>query len=166
MSVIDPSLRFPQCARVLTHDEIRAELIRQVDAKMFTQKALADHLGVAPARVKEVLLGKRRIQQDEMPAVAKWLGLEARGNAPATEVNRSIAMPVSLPSLDALTDMFVSLLEQVDVDPHEGERAEKLARSFPGVLQAALLRQAGWDGDMLSNLAKLPHVGDEDRSLP
>lgn len=75
MSVIDPQLRFSQCRPVPNHDDIVEELRRQVDARKFTQKALADHLGVAPARIKEVLNGTRRIQQHEMPAVAAWLDM-------------------------------------------------------------------------------------------
>jgi len=75
MSVIDHPLRFSQCAPVPNHDDIVAELRRQVADKKFTQKALADHLGVAPARIKEVLKGERRVQQHEMPTVASWLGM-------------------------------------------------------------------------------------------
>ncbi|MES2173872.1 MAG: hypothetical protein V4523_07980 [Pseudomonadota bacterium] len=97
----------------------------------------------------------------------EWL-LYGKGDEPTVEIEpiRSIAMPVPLPSVSALTDMFVALLEQVDVDPHEGERAEKLARSFPGVLQAALLRQAGWGGETLNILAKPPRADGEDLPSP
>jgi repressor LexA len=75
MSVIDHPLRFSQCIPVPNHDEIVAELRRQWAAKMFKQNELAAHIGVAPARIAEVLKGTRRVQQHEMPAVAAWLGM-------------------------------------------------------------------------------------------
>jgi SOS-response transcriptional repressor LexA len=75
MFVIDQLLRFPQYHWVLTHDQILAELRVQVASRKFTQKSLSDHLRIAPARVTEVLKGERRIQQDEMPKVAEWLGM-------------------------------------------------------------------------------------------
>lgn len=75
MSVIDPALRFSQCAAMLTHDQILRELRGQIAEKKFTQKALADRLGIAPPRVKEMLDGVRRIQPAELPVVADWLGL-------------------------------------------------------------------------------------------
>lgn len=75
MSVIDRSLRFSQCEAVPNHDDIVEELRRQVAGKQFTQKALADHLGLAPARITEILKGERRVQPHEMPALSDWLGM-------------------------------------------------------------------------------------------
>ncbi|WP_088183986.1 LexA family protein [Sphingobium sp. Z007] len=75
MSVIDRPLRFSQCDPVPNHDDIVAELRRQVADKKFTQKALADHLSLAPARITEILKGDRRVQPHEMPTLASWLGL-------------------------------------------------------------------------------------------
>lgn len=83
MFVIDPRLRNPHPAAVITHDQILAELRAQVGAKRFTQKALADHLRIAPARVKEMLNGDRRVQQDEMPVLAEWLGMSDDDPVPA-----------------------------------------------------------------------------------
>lgn len=82
MFVIDRALRFSQCAAVLTHDDILAELRVQIAAKKFTQKKLADHLSVAPARVTEMLKGERRIQQQEMFKLAQWLGLSDDDDKP------------------------------------------------------------------------------------
>ncbi|MGW8204377.1 LexA family protein [Sphingomonas bisphenolicum] len=81
MFVIDPALRFSQCAVVLTHDEMLAELRAQVSERKFTQKALAEHLRVAPARVTEMLKGERRIQGNEMHVLAEWLGV-SEGSSP------------------------------------------------------------------------------------
>lgn len=60
---------------MLTHDEIRAELIRQIDAGKLKQAQVARHLSIAPARIAEVRKGDRRIQPDEMPKLAELLGM-------------------------------------------------------------------------------------------
>lgn len=74
-SVIDGGLRFPQFAPVLTHEEIRSELIRQIDAGKVKQVDVARKLAIAPARVAEMRKLERRVQQDEMPVLATLLGL-------------------------------------------------------------------------------------------
>ena len=99
MSVIDPSLRFPQCRPVLTHDEILAELRAQVAAKKFKQNALAAFLGIAPARVAEMLTGKRLIQQHEMPQLAEWLRMV---EAPLPEVIEGAEPVVAVPLLGSV----------------------------------------------------------------
>jgi len=91
MSVIDGSLRISQCRRVLTHDEILLELRNQVAAKRFSQKAVADRLGIAPARVAEMLKGTRRIQQVEMPVLAQWLGMSEEAEAPLPDGAEPVA---------------------------------------------------------------------------
>jgi SOS-response transcriptional repressor LexA len=73
--VIDRPLRFPQHAAMITHDEIKAELIRQIESKQVKQAAVARHLNVAPARISEIRAGDRRIQPDEMPKLAEFLGM-------------------------------------------------------------------------------------------
>lgn len=73
--VIDSGLRFPQFAAMLTHDEIKAELIRQIDAGMVKQAAVAKYLNIAPARIAEVRKGDRKIQPSEMPKLAEFLGM-------------------------------------------------------------------------------------------
>lgn len=59
-----------------THDEIRAELIRQIAAGDVKQAEVARHLCIAPARIAEIRNGTRRIQPDEMPKLAQLLGME------------------------------------------------------------------------------------------
>lgn len=73
--VIDTRLHFPQSAEMLTHDEIRDELIRQINGKEIAQIEVARHLCIAPARIAEIRNGKRRIQPDEMPKLAAFLGM-------------------------------------------------------------------------------------------
>lgn len=75
MSVIDAPLRFSQCPPVLSHDEILAELRRAVEQRRFSQKWLAEELGIAPARVSEMLKGTRRVQPAEMAPLAALLGM-------------------------------------------------------------------------------------------
>ena len=74
-NVIDSGLRFPHVGLMLSHDEIKEELIRQIDAKTVTQVAVARHLSIAPARIAEVRSGRRRIQPGEMAPLAEFLGL-------------------------------------------------------------------------------------------
>ncbi|WP_289144972.1 S24 family peptidase [uncultured Sphingobium sp.] len=75
MFVIDRELRFSQCARVISTQELIAQLRSQLSDGKFTQKAVAEHLGIAPARVTEMLKGGRRIQTQEIAPLAKWLGI-------------------------------------------------------------------------------------------
>ena len=75
MSVIDDQLRFPQNGSMVTHDQILAELIKQLDAKTVTGKAIADLLNIAPARITEMKKGARRIQPDEMAVLAKFFSM-------------------------------------------------------------------------------------------
>lgn len=78
MSVIDGALRFSQCPAMITHDEIRDELIRRLESKRYTGKQVAELLGVAPARITEIKKGDRMIQQDEMATLARLFGMEAK----------------------------------------------------------------------------------------
>lgn len=73
--VIDSPFFVPQASPMLTHDEIREELLRQIDAKKVTQADVARKLCVAPARIAEIKRGARKIQPDEMPKLAAYLGL-------------------------------------------------------------------------------------------
>lgn len=60
---------------MLEHDDILAEMIRQIDAGDVRQVDVAKKLSIAPARVSEMRKGTRRIQPAEMPILAKMLGL-------------------------------------------------------------------------------------------
>lgn len=70
---------------MLTHDEIMRELHAWVESRRVMQKEVAVALGIAPARVTEMLKGTRRIQQHEMPVLAKLLGME---DDPGSNVRR------------------------------------------------------------------------------
>lgn len=73
--VIDNGFLFPHALCMLTPEEIRAELIRQIDAAEITQAKVARHLRIAPARVSEIRKGERRIQPDELAPLAELLGM-------------------------------------------------------------------------------------------
>lgn len=60
---------------MLTHDEILAELKRQLAARTVTGADVARRLNIAPARVTEMKNDERRIQQKEMPPLAEMLGM-------------------------------------------------------------------------------------------
>ncbi len=66
---------------MFTHDEIRAELIRQIDAHTVTQAAVARRLKIPASRVSEIRSGARRIQPDEMPALVSFLGMASEYEA-------------------------------------------------------------------------------------
>lgn len=72
---------------MLTHDQILAELHKWVAAGKVRQKDVADELGIAPARVSEMLKGTRRVQQDEMPVLARMLGMDV-GNSSVRKIKR------------------------------------------------------------------------------
>ena len=76
-AVIDMVLAVPQNVRMPmpTHDQIRDELIRQIDSGEIKQIDVARKLAVAPARIAEVRKGQRKIQPDELHIVAALLGM-------------------------------------------------------------------------------------------
>lgn len=71
--VIDSAFPFAHALAMLTPEEIRAELIRQIEAGEVGQAAVARHLGIAPARIAEIRNGKRRIQPNELAPLAEFL---------------------------------------------------------------------------------------------
>lgn len=93
MSVIDAGLRNPQCQRMLTHDEVLNELRRWVDGGRMQQKEIAEELGIAPPRVNEMLKGRRRIQQREMPILARLFGMKDAGDSNVRRIKRVGRVP-------------------------------------------------------------------------
>jgi len=91
--VIDRWLRFPQCEPVLTHDEIREELIRQIDEGRIKGVDVARKLAIAPARVTEMKKRERRVQQDEMPTLARMLGLVREQSPSIRDIEQSASIP-------------------------------------------------------------------------
>ena len=58
---------------MLTADQIRDELIRQLDERKLTGRAVASTLCIAPARVTEMKNRGRKVQQAEMGPLAEYL---------------------------------------------------------------------------------------------
>ena len=58
---------------MLTADEIREELIRQLDAGIVKAADVARHLRVRPPRVTEMRNRRRQVQQSEMQPLAEYL---------------------------------------------------------------------------------------------
>lgn len=80
ISVIDSAMRFSHNAAMLSANEIREELIRQLDRGTVQAIDVARKLGVAAARVTEMKKRTRRVQQDEMQILAELLGMVQGGN--------------------------------------------------------------------------------------
>lgn len=75
-SVIDVVLRSSQCRPMVTHDEILDALRRIVASGKVRQTEVAAELGIAPARVSEMLKGTRKVQLREIPILTRYLGME------------------------------------------------------------------------------------------
>jgi phage repressor protein C with HTH and peptisase S24 domain len=83
ISVVDSALRFSHCAAMLSHHDVREELIRQLDAEALRPKDVAARLKIPSARVSEMRRRDRRVQPDEMEPLAKLLKLsEDESKAP------------------------------------------------------------------------------------
>lgn len=59
------------------------------------QKEIAEELGIAPPRVNEMLKGKRRIQQREMPILAKLFGMQDAEDSNVRLIKRVGRVPAS-----------------------------------------------------------------------
>lgn len=102
MIVIDPRLRFSQCHHVLTIDDIREELIRQLASGEVRGAEIARCLRIAPSRVTEMKKREREVQPHEMQALARMLGMHTAGGQHATRPPE-----VELPSAGELGEMLV-----------------------------------------------------------
>lgn len=80
MSVEDLRLPKSHDRPMITHDEIMAEMRERVAHGLLRPKDIGEALGLPSPRVSEMLKGRRRIQQDEMPKLAKLLGLGEQTN--------------------------------------------------------------------------------------
>lgn len=75
-TVIDGALRSSHGRLMLTQDVILDELRRWLASGKVLQKEIAVELGIAPARITEMLKGERRLQHREFPILARYLGLD------------------------------------------------------------------------------------------
>jgi SOS-response transcriptional repressor LexA len=63
-------------AQMLTADDIREELIRQLDTGALKGADVARYLRIAPARVTEMRKRERKVQQEEMQPLARLLNID------------------------------------------------------------------------------------------
>lgn len=148
--------------------------LRDARAKAGFETAVeaADALGVARSTYIGHENGSRGFPASRAPLYARrfkvteqWLlyGKDAGESAsePNEEPIKYLRMNVALPSAPVLTAMFAGMLDQLGLDPNEGRRAAKLARSFPGALEAALLPHVTPNSLRRKIGEALPHVADE-----
>lgn len=83
-----------QTADMLTHDQILAELIRQVDERLVKQVEIAARLDIPDSRVAEMRKGKRRIQPDEMPVLAELLGMTTQDRVLPASIDGVTRIPI------------------------------------------------------------------------
>jgi SOS-response transcriptional repressor LexA len=93
ISVIDAALRFSHRPLMVTHDEILTELRRWISSGKVLQKEVAAELGIAPARITEMLKGTRKVQQREMPILSRYLGLNEGPDASVRKIARIGMVP-------------------------------------------------------------------------
>ena len=80
---MDAHLRLSQSAGMqFTHDEIREELIRQLDAQIVPAVKVAKFLGITPPRVNEMRNRTRRVQPNEMPKLVQFLNMGGTSQLP------------------------------------------------------------------------------------
>lgn len=88
---------------MVTHDEILAELRRWISSGKVMQKEVAAEIGVAPARVNEMLKGTRKVQPREMPILARYFGMD-EGPDPSVRKIARIGMVPAGALREALAD--------------------------------------------------------------
>lgn len=135
-SVIDGGLRFPHCAGMITHDQIRDELIRRIDAREVTGAGMARLLGIAPARITEIKNGDRRVQQREIEKLAEFFGLEEI--PPPRAVNRDIPDHLPTRPIEDGTVEITALDLSVSMGP--GTLIEGFVESEPVRMDVNVLR--------------------------
>lgn len=80
---------------MITHDDILVELRRWVTSGKVRQKEIAEELGIAPARVSEMLKGERKVQQREMPILVRYFGMDEGPDPSVRRIARIGMVPAS-----------------------------------------------------------------------
>lgn len=98
---------------MVTHDEILATMIAWVEGGRIRPVDIAHELGIPSSRVSEMLKGRRRIQQNEMPILTRLFGLgdtgagvrkvKRIGLVPAGQLRQALAETTD--SIDASADL-------------------------------------------------------------
>lgn len=124
-------------------------------AERVTDREIAEALGVERSVANKIMNGKVALDPYKADKVATLL------KASPEEVLYRAGVPISPPADAAsealLTVTFEALLESLEIDPGEGERAQKLAQSFPGALRDfAAARQRQTDGARIAREGESP----------
>ena len=92
ISVLDSGLRFSHYPAMISHDDLREEMIRQLDAERIKPKDVVSALKIPSPRVAEMRKRTRRVQQDEYEPLAKLLKLDTGQllNAPIVADNGDV----------------------------------------------------------------------------
>lgn len=117
---------------MVTHDELMQALHNWISTGRAKQKDIADELKIAPPRVSEMLRGTRRIQQHEMPILARYFGLEDQTDATVRKIKRIGRVPAGAlrEALDATVDeitVSAALPQGVFALEVDGESMNKVA---------------------------------------
>jgi SOS-response transcriptional repressor LexA len=117
---------------MVTHDDILAELRRWVTSGKVLQKEVADELGIAPARVSEMLKGTRRVQQREMPILARYFGMDEAPDSSVRRISRIGMVPAgdlreALAASDGSIEVPADLPKGVFALEVDGESMNKIA---------------------------------------
>lgn len=94
---------------------------------------LASAMGVERSVANKILNGRMSLPVYRADKIAELLDVTAeeilwRAGVP-------ISPPLELVNVSVLTATFALLLDSLGIQPHEDERAQKLALSFPGALK-------------------------------
>lgn len=110
--MIDSEICLSQHSEMLSADEIREELIRQLDGKTLTGASVARTLGIAPARVTEMKNRERKVQQEEMQPLAQLLDM--------VDPVPTLTMVQSVTSVQNWGKVAQDVwLEQTEIDPDD-----------------------------------------------
>lgn len=117
---------------MVTHDDILAELRRWITSGKVSQREVAHELDIAPPRINEVLNGKRRIQQREMPILANYLGMNDGPDPSVRRIARIGLVPAgslreALDQADGSLEVPASLPKGVFALEVDGESMNKIA---------------------------------------
>jgi repressor LexA len=131
-SVIDGSLRSSQGRPMVTHDEILDELRRWIASGKVRQKEVAEELGIAPARITELLKGTRRIQHREMPILTRYFGMDEGPDPSVRRIARIGMVPAgelreALAAADGRLEVPTNLPKGVFALEVDGESMNKIA---------------------------------------
>jgi repressor LexA len=91
---------------MVTHDEIMTAMVAWVDGGRIRTSEIARELGIPSSRVSEMLKGRRRIQQDEMPILSRLFGLSETPETNVRKIKRIGQVPAGQlrQALDETTD--------------------------------------------------------------